>query len=95
MIDLTAEGGGLDSLENMTRAIGVQYCFPASTQRQLHNTVAANCQNLLQLEINITMPDAPVNCREYLSISLFSLHVVHKLEVTLGVVGHEDVDRFN
>jgi len=96
VIDLTGgSGGSLDSLENMTRAIGLPYCFPAPTQRQLHDTIAANCQDLLHLEINITMPNAPVNCREYLSASLFSLHLVHKLEVTVGVVGYENNGELN
>jgi hypothetical protein len=88
------EGGVIDlcgdayavSLEAMSRAVDVPYCFPAPTQRQLHDTIAANCEKLFELEVSIAIPNARLNCREYLSETLFSLNNIYRLEVSLGVV---------
>jgi hypothetical protein len=74
------------SLEAMFRAVDVPYCFHFPTQRQLHDTIAANCENLLELEASIAIPNAVVNCREFLSKSIFSLNNIYRLEVSLGVV---------
>jgi hypothetical protein len=85
VIDLCGDTGAV-SLEAMSRAVDVPYCFPAPTQRQLHDTIAANCEKLLELEVSIAIPNAGINCREYLSESLFSLKNIYRLEVSLGVV---------
>lgn len=86
VIDLCGDTGAV-SLEAMSRAVDVPYCFPAPTQRRLHDAIAANCENLLELEVSITIPNARVNCREYLSESIFSLNNIYRLDVSLGVIG--------
>ena len=86
VIDLRGDTGAV-SLEAMSRAVDVPYCFPAPTQRRLHDAIAANCENLLELEVSIAIPNARVNCREYLSESIFSLNNIYRLDVSLGVIG--------
>ena len=71
------------SLEYMSRKVGVPYSIRTPTQRRLHDTIAANCKNILELQVSIAIPNAPINCREYLSASLFSLDHISKLEVSL------------
>mmetsp|Transcript_33422 Transcript_33422/g.38505 ORF Transcript_33422/g.38505 Transcript_33422/m.38505 type:complete len:490 (-) Transcript_33422:133-1602(-) len=90
IFDLCGSGGdiGLTTLKAMSREMNVPY-GDSPTQRQLHDTIATNCQNLLELEMSMAVPNGPTNCREYLSESLFSLTNIYKLDVSLGVVAAE------
>jgi len=86
-VDLT-EDIEMGSFELMANTLGVPFRDDPQ-QQELQDVLALNCPKLLELSINVAMPNGPVNCLEYLGMTLFSLSNLLKMEISLGMIGYQ------
>ena len=89
-VDLT-EDVEMGSFELMAATLGVPFRDDPQ-QHELQDVLALNCPNLLELSINVAMPNGPVCCPEYLGMALFSMHKLSKMEISLGMIGWQHGD---